>query len=200
MIRQRSKTMSKTILVGDSGSGKTTLIEKLATGTFDARTTATIGVDYKVFTDTYGREVKAWDTAGAERFRAVMSLYYRGADFCLLVFDASRQLGMRSVSRWASEVRLHAPECRMFLIGNKIDREQRACDTAGAVELAKELGFVGVAFTSGKHMPAQEIKRMIQPLFDVEQREDFVDDDKHTPLLGGIELEKEQSSRCCYHF
>ena len=157
-------------------------------------------MDYKVFTDMYGREVRAWDTAGAERFRAVMSLYYRGADFCLLVFDASRQLGMRSVSRWASEVRLHAPECRMFLIGNKIDREQRACDTAGAVELAKELGFVGVAFTSGKHMPAEEIKRMIQPLFDVEQREDFVDDDKLTPLLGGLELEKEQSSRCCYHF
>ena len=57
--------MSKTILVGDSGSGKTTLIEKLVTGTFDPMTTATIGVDYKVFTDMYGREVRAWDTAGA---------------------------------------------------------------------------------------------------------------------------------------
>jgi len=198
--------MAKTIVVGDSGCGKTALIERLSTNIFDSKTTATIGVDYKVFRDVHDREIRVWDTAGAERFQAVMSLYYRGADSCIVVFDASRMLGARSVPEWTAQVRKHSSHCRFFLVGNKIDREQRACTMESATELARELGFEGVAFTSAKHMPAQEIIRMIQPLFDLkyEDIDLFEDtDDKYRPLLGGIQLEQQRNQRnqratCCW--
>ena len=204
-VSVQKKNMAKTIIVGDSGCGKTTLVERLSTNTFDPSTTATIGVDFKVFKDMRGREIRVWDTAGAERFRSVMSLYYRGADSCILVFDASRRLGMRSVPEWASQVRAHSPECRFFLVGNKIDREQRACDTESATGLARELGFEGVAFTSAKHMKAREIIQMIQPMFDTgeEDIDLFGDsnDEKHRPFLGGLELEqKRQRPRCCWFY
>lgn len=194
--------MSRTILVGDSGSGKTTLVERLETDTFNASALATIGVDYRVFQDLSGKPVKCWDTAGAERFRAVMSLYYRNADFCILVFDASRKLGMKSVATWAREVRAHAPTARIFLVGNKIDWGQSACDTEEAIALAQELGFVGVAFLSAKHMKRAEILPLIQPLFNVpKDDDDWQQDDLDRPLLGGIELsspEPFQPSRCCF--
>tara|TARA_Y100000739_G_scaffold225444_1_gene231393 strand:+ start:98 stop:760 length:663 start_codon:yes stop_codon:yes gene_type:complete len=198
----QTKSMAKTIIVGDSGCGKTALIERLSTDTFDPMTTATIGVDYKVFKDLRGREIKVWDTAGAERFQAVMSLYYRGADSCIVVFDASRTLGMRSVATWTAQVREHSSHCHFFLVGNKIDREQRACNMESAIKLARELGFEGVAFVSAKHMSAQEITRMIQPLFDLKEEEIdlFEDDDKHRPLLGGVQLEQQRNQRatCCW--
>ena len=193
--------MTTTILIGDSGSGKTTLIERLVTDTFDPLTNATIGVDYQVFRDAHNNAIKVWDTAGAERFRSIMSLYYRSAKFCILVFDASRTLGLRSAAVWAAEVRKHASDCRIFLVGNKIDRGQRACDMPGVVELAKELGFVGVAFVSAKHMCSAEIIRMIQPLFNVEEGVviDFDDDSHIQPLLGGLGLETQQTrSGCCW--
>ena len=191
--------------MGDSGCGKTTLAERLATDTFDPGTMATIGVDFKMFVDTRRRSIRVWDTAGAERFRSVMSLYYRGADYCVLVFDASRRLGMRSVREWTTEVRKHAPKCHIFLVGNKIDRGQQACDMEGAAELARELGFVGVAFVSAKHMRAEEIIGMIQPLFDEEEETDPLGDgddgdDKQRPLLGGLEMERSRrrTRYCCF--
>ena len=129
-------------------------------------------------------------------------LHVGNADFCILVFDASRRLGMKSVPKWASEVRAHAPTARIFLVGNKIDWGQSACETEEAIALAQELGFVGVAFLSAKHMKRAEILPLIQPLFNVPRDDDdWQQDDLDRPLLGGIELsspEPFQPSRCCF--
>jgi len=54
-----------------------------------------------------GKEIKAqiWDTSGQERYRAVTSVYYRGAVGALLAHDISRRSSFDNVSQWLREVR-----------------------------------------------------------------------------------------------
>lgn len=41
-----------------------------------------------------------WDTAGQERFASMASLYYRGADAAILVFDCTVPKSLQSVKNW----------------------------------------------------------------------------------------------------
>ena len=126
--------------------------------------------------------IRIWDTAGAERFQAVMTAYYRNVDFCLLVFDASRRNWDAQVRFWASELRKHSPECRIFLVGNKIDRGS-VVPMERAVQTARELKAIGVAFVSAKHMGSEELRGLLSPLFET-IRPDTPLPEIRQPLLG----------------
>ena len=91
----------RTILIGSSGSGKSTLVDRLAGNAYDRLIPSTIGVDFRAVEGLAPVPVKIWDTAGAERFQAVMNIYYRNCSFCILVFDASSRGWERQVRYWS---------------------------------------------------------------------------------------------------
>ena len=156
----------RTILIGGAGSGKSTLVDRLAGNDFDRLIPPTTGVDFRVVEKGLAPvPIRIWDTAGAERFQAVMTVYYRNVDFCLLVFDASRRNWDAQVRFWTAELRKHSPDCRIFLIGNKIDQGS-VVPMEQAVRTAREMGAVGVAFVSAKHMGTEELRGLISPLFE----------------------------------
>ena len=175
----------RTILIGGAGSGKSTLVDRLAGNEFDRLIPPTIGVDFRVV-DEGGLApvpIRIWDTAGAERFQAVMTAYYRNVEFCLLVFDASRRNWDAQVRFWASELRKHSPECRIFLVGNKIDRGS-VVPMERAVRTARDMKAIGVAFVSAKHMGTAELRGLVSPLFET-IRPDKPLPEIRQPLLGG---------------
>ena len=45
-----------------------------------------------------------WDTAGQERFASMASLYYRGADAAVLVFDCTVPKSLQSVKNWVKGI------------------------------------------------------------------------------------------------
>ena len=45
-----------------------------------------------------------WDTAGQERFASMASLYYRGADAAVLVFDCTVPKSLQSVRNWVKGI------------------------------------------------------------------------------------------------
>jgi len=50
----------------------------------------TIGVDFRfkfLNIDDKVVKVQLWDTAGQERYRSLCNIYYKGADFIIMVFD-----------------------------------------------------------------------------------------------------------------
>ena len=50
----------------------------------------TIGVDFRfkfLNIDDKVIKVQLWDTAGQERYRSLCNIYYKGADFIIMVFD-----------------------------------------------------------------------------------------------------------------
>ena len=78
-------------------------------GRFRDERQCTIGTDFltkKV--DCEGREVvvQLWDTAGLERFHlsALGASFYRGADGCVLVYDAKNRNSFDSLIHWRDEV------------------------------------------------------------------------------------------------
>ena len=60
---------------------------------FESSMKATIGADFMVKELELGNKsvtLQIWDTAGGERFQSLGRAFYRGADCCVLVYDASR--------------------------------------------------------------------------------------------------------------
>eukprot|EP00798_Chlamydomonas_sp_ICE-L_P026958 gene26958-35000_t len=84
----------KIVFLGASGVGKTCTVKRLFSDQFDARSPATVGVDYffkrYIFNDM-SIGVTLWDTAGQERFRTITSSYYRGSQGAVFVYDVTRR-------------------------------------------------------------------------------------------------------------
>ena len=64
-----------------------------------------------------------WDTAGQDRFRSIISSYYRGAHGVVLVYDCGDVASVDNLSSvWMEQVKRYArPDTPMLLVGNKED-------------------------------------------------------------------------------
>lgn len=81
----------KVTLIGSSNVGKTSIINAYVRHLF-TNTTPTCGACYTqkvVRLDGQLLQLNIWDTAGAEKFRSVSSMYYRSTSVFLLCFDLS---------------------------------------------------------------------------------------------------------------
>lgn len=103
------------ILVGDSGVGKTNIMSRWTKDTYSSESQSTITAEcrnrfYKV--DGSVISVQIWDTgtsdwnsigirysllAGQERFRSLVSQYYRNADGVVVVYDMTRPQSYDSI-------------------------------------------------------------------------------------------------------
>lgn len=106
------------IVAGDSGAGKTSLLTWLSQHTVEEFYNPTIGIDYFV---TWYKNVRihTWDTAGAERFRSIVSSYFRGIDVCLLVFDVQHRASFRQIPSWWEHAIHNGHTGTFVLVGTK---------------------------------------------------------------------------------
>jgi small GTP-binding protein len=83
--------------------------------------------------DSEEQSVQIWDTAGAERYRALNSVYYHNAMGGILVFDLTCRTSFEALDSWLSEFcDLAQPGALVALVGNKLDLVE------GAEERVKE--------------------------------------------------------------
>ncbi|KAJ5070768.1 ras-related protein rabd2a-like [Anaeramoeba ignava] len=136
----------KILLVGDSGAGKSCLVLRYCDETYTDSYISTIGVDFKTRTfELNGDTIKLqiWDTAGAERFRTIISSYYRGANGIMLIYDVTDQDSFDNIKTWIKDIQEKAPDdANIMLIGTKIDLvSKRVVDTETGKKLAEQLGY-----------------------------------------------------------
>jgi Ras-related protein Rab-1A len=96
----------KILVIGDSAVGKSCLLMRFAEHSFTDNHISTIGVDFKIRTiDIEGKDCKLqiWDTAGQDRFKNIISSYYRGAHGILVVYDISDLESFVNVKHWLQE-------------------------------------------------------------------------------------------------
>ena len=182
----------KTVIVGESNIGKSCLLERMATDQFfDALTT--IGVAYQVIPFTSNVNIRAWDTAGTERFAAVMKLYLRGVDCALVCFSIDNLDSFRAVQKHVESIRdVNDYNVPIVLIVTKTDLPGKiAIDQIH--NTAKELMIDGPIFTSAKTDTKKDLCDRMQSFFLKVNKMQRVESTSIAPMC----ITRE-SNNCCY--
>jgi small GTP-binding protein len=122
---QQTIPQLKLVMLGDESVGKTSLLNCWIRHSFDQNSAPTIGGAAQAKRDQVDDEhycFQIWDTAGAEKFRALAPLYARDSHAACIVFDLTRRKTYDSLSDWVKFLQQYG-EIPFVLIGNKEDIE-----------------------------------------------------------------------------
>ena len=121
----------KGIMLGSSNVGKTNLIARMAGKDFSDTHHPTLETEYTVVALKIGSsdearwiKVECWDTAGQEKYNAVMKSYYRGANegAAILVYDVNNSKSLEDINRtWLPNLLKNTDDVNLILLANKCD-------------------------------------------------------------------------------
>lgn len=170
----------KVVVVGESGVGKSSITLRFVSNQFRENMVSTIGASFlskTVYINTKSKTMaykfNIWDTAGQEKYRALATLYYRGVDCAVVVYDITDRNSFEQVkSYWVDELLRqtdNAHPVKICISGNKADLEdQRQVSFEEGQELANIYGalFYETSVKSGNNVEDifKELGNQLAPL------------------------------------
>ena len=153
--------VTKVVVLGNAAVGKTSMIRRFAKGDFVDKYRSTIGADFLSkavnVKDPKGRiatstnvVLQIWDTCGQERFRALSSVFFRGADACVLVCSVDdRSTLLSGIPEWFTEFsgKCTASACVVLAI-SKIDISEWQFTKEEVQSVSASLGISNVQYVS----------------------------------------------------
>ncbi|EDR26293.1 RAB, putative [Entamoeba dispar SAW760] len=134
---------AKMCLVGDTSVGKTCIVNRLVKGVFNNSEKSTIGSNFvtaSIQVDNKPFRLAIWDTAGQEKYRSMVSMYYRGSLGAMLVYDVTQESSFQDVRMWLDELKNTEKDIAVIIVGNKCDLvANRVVSTVDGEKLAEEL-------------------------------------------------------------
>eukprot|EP00039_Didymoeca_costata_P008848 m.117689 g.117689 ORF g.117689 m.117689 type:complete len:202 (+) comp14257_c0_seq1:2955-3560(+) len=133
----------KICVLGNSSVGKSCLAIQYVNGIFTKDVQNTIGAAFLCKTVDAGPKgelkMQIWDTAGAEKYRGLAPMYYRGCAAAIVVYDITSRDSFEAVKSWVEELQTNGPNDVILVVaGNKADLESsRAIPTDEAKAYAK---------------------------------------------------------------
>ena len=144
----------KIILIGSSGVGKSSILQRYMRNTFSSNYKITIGVDFlmkSVKINDQLVKLQVWDTAGQEKYKSMVSSYYRGAHVALIIFDLTSHTSFEAVPSWIENFYMNGPDQKnTILIGNKKDLVEERQVTQEEAELFSQTNNMIYFETSAK--------------------------------------------------
>jgi small GTP-binding protein len=186
--------LNKTIrilVIGDSSVGKTTIINRLTThkNFSDIDHMPTIGVDFHTFQtriDGDNIRINIWDVSGSDKFRSIISGYYKNINGIIMVYDISNPKSFNNIEKWLNDIKLNVtnPLIKILLIGNKIDLRNAnylnlnnlnnlKIDTNNGIDLAKKNGLLFNEI-SAKDIEIENLIRIFNRLLMLVYNIDFI--------------------------
>ena len=151
LIIKKTSFKSIVIIIGDSGVGKTAILSKYVKGIFPVAPAPTIAIEFatKIIQIKEGGYIKAqiWDSAGQERYKAIVAGHYRRAAGALIVYDVTKRSTFEHATSWLQNIKEMAEKnCITYLVGNKVDlvdisEKNREVSIEEAQKYAKENGL-----------------------------------------------------------
>ena len=144
----------KVIFIGETGVGKTCIMLRASRNDFNIDHTITLAADfanYYLLINNIPAKLQLWDTCGLEMYKSMIRVFFKGSDAGLLVFDVSNAASFASLGSWLKELREYtSPELLCYLIGNKVDIEERVITESQAEKFVSDNGLTGYFETSAK--------------------------------------------------
>ncbi|MFX0023372.1 MAG: GTP-binding protein [Candidatus Hermodarchaeota archaeon] len=132
----------KITLFGPGGVGKTSLLLRYIKDYFSDDLKKTIGSNFlikDVELDSKNVRLLLWDIGGQPQFHKLRTIYFKGSNAALGVFDLSSSQTLLKIPGWVSSIKKTVKKTiPMLLLGNKVDLE-REVDREEAEDLAKRL-------------------------------------------------------------
>lgn len=114
----------KICMAGCSGAGKTKLITRYRTNTYQDEGTITLVVDHVPIKKTIGKinyVFDYYDTAGQERYRSCVNLYFRDCHAVIFVYDVTKQQTLTELKEFIGLVEEASPSALKIIVGTKND-------------------------------------------------------------------------------
>ena len=144
----------KIIVIGNSGVGKSSLILKGTQGIFKKDFIPTIGLNWLRFHVKINDKLiklQIWYTCGQEQYRSLITNFYRNTALALICYSANDRKSFEEADIWLKQVKMYSdPNCKVFLIANKIDLPDRVVSSEEGIKYKKENGFECFIETSAK--------------------------------------------------
>lgn len=132
----------KICLFGPAGVGKTSLLLRYIKDYFRESLKKTIGTNFLIKDlELENKTVRLllWDIGGDEAFSKLRTIYFKGSNAALGVYDVTDPQTLLKIPGWISSIKKSVKKnIPMLLIGNKIDLE-RNVEENEAMDLAQRL-------------------------------------------------------------
>ena len=144
----------KIILIGNIGVGKSCLSLKATKGIFLEEYISTLGFEFYCFNVKVNEKIiklQIWDTCGQEAYRSLIKNFYRNASLAIVVYSVEDLQSFNDIDIWLKQVKTYGTSsCKIFLIGNKIDTENRKVSTEMGIKCKNDFFFDCFMETSAK--------------------------------------------------
>ena len=144
----------KIIIIGNIGVGKSCLLLKATKGIFTEEYTSTVGFEFYCFNVKINDKIvklQIWDTCGQEAYRSLIQNFYRNASLAIVVYSIEDKNSFDDINIWLKQVKTYGTSsCKIFLIGNKIDTENRKVSTEMGIKCKNDFFFDCFMETSAK--------------------------------------------------
>lgn len=195
----------KVIMLGDTTVGKSSFVHSYLYRKPQEFSSITIGVEFGSIVEKVSQctdiitnaevKVQIWDTSGQERFRAIVSNYYRHSQGVVLMFDMCSRKSFENIEFWLNEFNKVSPtpwhETCLILVGNKADMTDNICITPEEVEKMATKLNVPYYIISGKK-DCEQVVTIMRHLCKM-----FLMKHYFPPEKEGISFVKDTKNLCC---
>lgn len=110
----------KIIILGMATTGKTKLLTRYKYGNYEDTGVQTMMVDC---TYVFRGKIKYnyYDTAGQEKYRCILNLYFQGTDAAILVYSVDSMNSLTEMGFYYDKVKENLPNCKLYIVGCKAD-------------------------------------------------------------------------------
>jgi Ras-related protein Rab-1A len=150
--------LSKILVIGNAGAGKSCLISRYVDKEYTDNYLNTIGVDFKtkiLLINDKKIKINIWDTAGQEKFRSLVTSYYRNSDIIIIVFDLTNNISFQNIDSWYSDITSYCikKSYKLYLVGTKADmgKDKFIVDEISIKEKCKQYDMKYFATSSKKN-------------------------------------------------
>jgi small GTP-binding protein len=110
---------------------------KAAKNLYEPNYTATVGFEFLTFNVKINDKIiklQIWDTCGQEIYRSLITNFYRNSSLAIMIYSIDKYIDLlylsyesfENLDSWLKELRTHSnPDAKVFLIGNKVDLDDR---------------------------------------------------------------------------